>query len=214
MYLLLSVLQTIFLIRSLYVKSQSIAWTSNTTFWSALQTQTKWVIFERARTHHLGLEAQNFENLIFTFGCLSLTALYNFCKLQRRLQVVKFLIMHSFSHTNILFLFRCLPTEIPIFINVCYQMKCFSDDSFSFFGSRFCWYSAYFFDFMWSSNKVFKDIKIFWTVHSRPFIRYQGKNLDWFWIWCCFRFFLHCLVQPNQDIHFLLHVIFIIRIRL
>ena len=66
---------------------------------------------------------------------------------------------------------------------------------------------------MWSSNNVFKDIKIFWTVHSRPFIRYQGKNLDWFWIWCCFRFFLHCLVQPNQDIHFLLHVIFIIRIR-
>ena len=66
---------------------------------------------------------------------------------------------------------------------------------------------------MWSSNNVFKDIKIFWTLHSRPFIRYQGKNLDWFWIWCCFRFFLHCLVQPNQDIHFLLHVIFIIRIR-
>ena len=54
---------------------------------------------------------------------------------------------------------------------------------------------------MWSSNKVFKDIKIFWTVHSRPFIRYQGKNLDWFWIWCCFQFFLHCLVQPNQVIH-------------
>ena len=26
--------------------------------------------------------------------------------------------------------------------------------------------------------------------------------------------FLHFLVQPNQDIHFLLHVIFIIRIRL
>ena len=34
------------------------------------------------------------------------------------------------------------------------------------------------FDFTWSSNKVFKDIKIFWTVYSRPFIRYQGKNLD------------------------------------
>ena len=67
---------------------------------------------------------------------------------------------------------------------------------------------------MWSSNKVFKDIKIFWTVHSRPFIRYQGKNLDWFWIWCCFQFFLHCLVQPNQVIHFLFHIIFIIRIRL
>ena len=67
---------------------------------------------------------------------------------------------------------------------------------------------------MLSSNKVFKDIKIFWTVHSRPFIRYQGKNLDWFWIWCCFQFFLYCLVEPNQDIHSLLHGIFIIRIRL
>ena len=66
----------------------------------------------------------------------------------------------------------------------------------------------------WFQMKVFKDIKIFWTVHSRPFIRYQGKNLDWFWIWCCFQFFLHCLVQPNQVIHFLFHIIFIIRIRL
>ena len=67
---------------------------------------------------------------------------------------------------------------------------------------------------MWSSNKIFKDIKIFWTVHSRPLIRHQGINLDWFWKWCCFPFFLHCLVQPNQDIHFLLHVTFIIRVRL
>ena len=67
---------------------------------------------------------------------------------------------------------------------------------------------------MWSSNKVFKDIKIFWTVHLRPFIRYQGKNLDLFWKWCCFQFFLRCLVQPNQVIHFLFHIIFIIRIRL
>ena len=67
---------------------------------------------------------------------------------------------------------------------------------------------------MWSSNKVFQDIKIFWTVHLRPFIRYQGKNLDLFWIWCRFYFFLHCLVQPNQVIHFLFHIIFIIRIRL
>ena len=56
-------------------------------------------------------------------------------------------------------------------------------------------------------------IKIFWTAHSRPFIRYQSKNLDFFWIWCCFQFFLHCLIQPNQVIHFLFHVIFIIRIR-
>ena len=122
--------------------------------------------------------------------------------------------MYSFTHTNIAFLFRHLPTKIAVFINVCYQMKCFSGDSFSFFRRRFCKYSTYFLNFMWSPNKVFKDIKLFSTVHLRPFIRYQGKNLDWFWIWCCFRFFLHCLVQPNQDIHFLLHVIFIIRIRL
>ena len=104
MHLLLSVLQTIFLIRSLYVKSQSIASTSNTTFWWALQTQTEWVIFEPARTHHLGLKAQNFENPIFTFGCFSLKAVYYSCKLQRLLWVAKFLIMYPFTHTNIVFL--------------------------------------------------------------------------------------------------------------
>ena len=60
---------------------------------------------------------------------------------------------------------------------------------------------------MWSSNKVFKGIKIIWPVHSRPFIRYQGKSLDLFWIWCCFQFFLHCLMQPNQFIHFLFNII-------
>ena len=95
------------------------------------------------------------------------------------LQVAKFLFLYSFTHANIVFLFSHWPTEIVIFINICYQMKCFSGDSFYFFRNRFCSYSTYFFDFMWSSNKVFKDIKIFWTVHSRPFIRYQGKNLDW-----------------------------------
>ena len=78
------------LIRSLYVKSQFIASTSNTTFWWALQAQTKWVIFEPARTHHLSLKVQNFENLIFTFECFSLNAVYNSCKLQRLLHVAKF----------------------------------------------------------------------------------------------------------------------------
>ena len=48
------------LIRSLYVKSQSIASTSSTTFLWALQKQTEWVIFGPARTHHLSLKAQNF----------------------------------------------------------------------------------------------------------------------------------------------------------
>ena len=114
-----------------YVKSKSIASTSNTTFWWALQTQPEWVIFEPARTHHLSLKAQNLENPIFTFGCFSLKAVCNSCKLRRLLQVAKFLFMYSFTHTNIVFLFRHLPTEIAIFINVCYQMKCFSGDSFS-----------------------------------------------------------------------------------
>ena len=120
------------LIKSLYVKSQSIAPTSNTTFWWSLQTQKEWVIFQPARTHHLGLKAQNFENLIFTFGCFPLKAVYNSCKLQRLLQVAKLLFIYFFTHTNIVSLFRHLPTKIFIFINVCYQMKCFSGDSFSF----------------------------------------------------------------------------------
>ena len=50
--------------------------------------------------------------------------------------------------------------------------------------------------------------KIFWTVHAKLFIRYQGKNLDLFWIWCCFQFFLHCLVQPNQVIQFLFYIFY------
>ena len=62
-----------------------------------------------------------------------LKAVYNSCKLQRLLQVAKFLVMYSFTHTNIVFLFRHLATEIVIFMNVCYQMKCFIADSFSFF---------------------------------------------------------------------------------
>ena len=86
------------LIRSLCVKSQSIVWTSNTTFWWALQTQTEWVIFKTDRTHHLGLKTQNFGNPIFTSGCFSLKAVYNSCKL-------RFLFMYSFTHTNIVFVF-------------------------------------------------------------------------------------------------------------
>ena len=77
----------------------------------------------------MGLKAQNFQNPIFTFGCFFLKAVYNSCKLQRLLEIAKFLIMYSFTHTNIIYLFRHLPTEIIIFINVCFQMMCFSGDS-------------------------------------------------------------------------------------
>ena len=128
MHLLLSWLQMIFLIRFLYVKSQSIASISNITFWWVLQTQTDWVIFQPARTYHFGLKALNLENPIYTFGCFSLKAIYNSCKFQRLFQVAKFSLMYSFTHTNIVFLFRHLSTEIAILINVCYQMKCFSGE--------------------------------------------------------------------------------------
>ena len=51
----------------------------------------------------------------------------DFCKLQ------SFCLCTPLLNTNIVFLFRHLPTEIFILINVCYQMGCFSGDSFSFF---------------------------------------------------------------------------------
>ena len=125
------------MIRSLHVKSQSIASTSITTFWWALQTQTEWVNFESVRTHHMGLKAHNFRNTIFTFGCFHLKEVYNSWKLQRLFQVPRFLFMYCFTHINIVFLFRHLPTEIVVFINVCYQIKCFSGDSFFFLGAGF-----------------------------------------------------------------------------
>ena len=80
--------------------------------------------FKPARTHHLGLKAHNFESPKFTFESFSLKAVYNSCKLQR-------LFTYSFTHT------KHQPTEIVIFINVCYQMKSFSGDSFPFSGAGF-----------------------------------------------------------------------------
>ena len=90
--------------------NQVFASTSNIPFWWALQTKTEWAIFEPARTHHLGLKAQSFQKPIFKLGCFSLKALYNSCKIQRLFQVAKFLFMYSFTHTNIVLLFRHLPT--------------------------------------------------------------------------------------------------------
>ena len=82
MHLLLSGLLTIFVIRSLYVKSQSIASTSNTKFWLALHTVSYFWASQPARTHHLGLKVQNFENPILTFRSFSLKVVYSSCKLQ------------------------------------------------------------------------------------------------------------------------------------
>ena len=81
---------------------------------------------------HRTLRTQYLHLGVFLWKQYKILASYkDFFKLQ-------FLFMYSFTHTNIVFLFRHLPTEIVIFINVCYQMKCFSGDSFSFFRSRFC----------------------------------------------------------------------------
>ena len=60
-------------------------------------------------------------------------AVYNSCKLQKLLQFAKFLFMYSVNHTSIIFLLKHLHTGIAILTNVCYQMKCFSGDIFSFF---------------------------------------------------------------------------------
>ena len=59
----------------------------------------------------------------------------------------------------------------------------------------FSLFRIYFFGFMWKSNKVFNNIKIFWTVHSRPYIRSQGKSVHLFLIWCCFNF--SCIALCN-----------------
>ena len=65
---LLSGSQTIFLIRSLYIYSQSIVSTSNTAFWWVLHMQTEWVPDDPARTHDFGLRVQNLGNPIFMLG--------------------------------------------------------------------------------------------------------------------------------------------------
>ena len=119
--------------------------------------------------------------------------------------------MYSFTHTNITFLFKHLPTKIVIFINFCYQMKCFSGDSFYFLGAGFANILPTFLISCEFQTRYSKALK-----YSEQYIRdhlsgTKVKDLDLLWIWCCFYFFLHCLVQV---IHLLCHIIFIIRIRL
>ena len=88
-------------------------------------------------------------------------------------------------------------------------MKCFSDDSFSLFQEQvlLIFHLLFWFHVKFKQG-IQRHSKIFWTVHAKLFIRYQGKNLDLFWIWCCFQFFLHCLVQPNQVIQFLFYIFY------
>ena len=178
-------------------------------------TQTESVISERAKTHHLGLKAQNFENPIFTFGYFSLKAVYNSCKLQRLLQVAKFLFMYSFTHINIVF-FKA-PSEIVIFVvnvnvvnvvkivNVCYQMNCFSSDSISFFRRGFANIPCTFLISCEVQTRYSKTLE-----RSEQYIRdhLSGPKVS---IWICSEYDSD---QPNQVINFLFHIIFMIRVRL
>ena len=76
-----------------------------------LHRLAEWFIFEPARTDHLGLKEQNFGNPIFRFGCFSLKAVYNSCKLQELLQVTR------------VFLFAPLFTLIQSFFPGTYLLK-------------------------------------------------------------------------------------------
>ena len=177
------------MIRSFCVKPQSIAWTGNTTFWRALHRQTERLIFEPARTHHLGLKVQYFENPIFIFGCFSLKAVYDSCKLQS-------FCLCTLLLTLTVFLFRNLTTEIVIFINICYKMKCFSGDSFSFPGTCFANIPPTFLISFEVQTRYSKALR-----YSQQYIRdhLSGTKVK---IWICsgydavFNFF--CIASCNQ----------------
>ena len=77
--------------------------------WSGLCTSSPSPLHRLATQHfdeHYTQRVSNFwANLhfnfwVFTFGCFSLKAVYSSCKLERLLQVTKFLFMYSFTHTN------------------------------------------------------------------------------------------------------------------
>ena len=186
------------MIRSFYVKSQSIAWTGNTTFWWALHRQTEWVIFEPGRTHPLGLKVQYFENPIFIFGCFSLKAVYDSCKLRS-------FCLCTLLLTLTVFLFRHLSTEIVIFINVCYKMKCFSGGSFSFLAACFANIPPTFlisFEVQTRYSKTFR--------YSQQYIRdhLSGTKLK---IWICSEydavFNFSCIASCNQTNSFTFYFI-------
>ena len=83
--------------------------------------QTIWI------SRHIALRAQYLYLGVFLWKqCRILASYKDFRKFQ-------FLLLYSFTHANIVFLFNHLPTEIVIFKSVCYKMKWFSDDGFSFF---------------------------------------------------------------------------------
>ena len=71
---------------------------------------------------------------------------------------------------NIVFFFRHLPTEIVIFINVCYQTSLAI--VFPVLGAGFANVPPTFLISCEVQTRYSRKIKIFWTVYSRLFIRY------------------------------------------
>ena len=85
--------------------------------------QTIWV------SRHRTLRTQYLHLGVFLWKQYMILASYkDFCKSQK-FWLCTPLLTRTYRH---------LPTKIVIFINLCYQMKCFSGDRFSFFLSRFC----------------------------------------------------------------------------
>ena len=64
-------------------------------------------------------------------------AVYNSFMFQRFTSCKVLDYVRLYSHQYSVFFFRYVPTEIVIFIKVCYQMKCFSGDSFPYLGAGF-----------------------------------------------------------------------------
>ena len=124
--------------QNLYVKSQSIASTSNTTFWWALQRKQNESFLSQSEhiiwvSRHRNVRTQYLHLSVFIWKQYIIQSSYkDFCILQSFWLCTPLPILtQSFFSWN-------LHTEIVIFINVSYQMKCFDGDNFSFFRSRFC----------------------------------------------------------------------------
>ena len=78
------------LIRSLYVKSQFIASTSNPRFWWALQTENRVSYFWAIQNTPFESQGTELWEPIFSFGYFCLETVYNSCKLQSLSQAAKF----------------------------------------------------------------------------------------------------------------------------
>ena len=88
MHLLLSVLKTTLFIRSMYVKSLSIAPASNTTFWWPLQT---WVsYFWASQNTPFGSQGTELWEPIICIWVFFFKGVHNSCKLQRIRKLHKF----------------------------------------------------------------------------------------------------------------------------